>query len=292
MRHRFHALCPYFAMFPETFAEKWIRELTRKNQIVLDPFCGRGTTGLTALLLNRRAVSSDINSVAVCVTRAKTQSPSLSSLRRRIAGLSKAYLERDWAEESSSLPEFFHSAYKPSTLAQIVYLRARLNWKGNRTDAMVAALTLGALHGETLVSQSYLSNQMPRTISTKPAYSIRYWKAHDLHPPDRDVFELLLNRADYRYASDPPADKGITLQSDVRDLPWNPTPLPGPIRCVITSPPYLDVTNFEEDQWLRLWFLGGPTKPRSGGPSGDDRHRNIESYWRFIADTWCSLGLV
>ena len=23
-------------------------------------------------------------------------------------------------------------------------------------------------------------------------------------------------------------------------------------------PPYLDVTHFEEDQWLRLWFLGGP----------------------------------
>ena len=25
MRHRFHALCPYFAMFPESFAEYWIK---------------------------------------------------------------------------------------------------------------------------------------------------------------------------------------------------------------------------------------------------------------------------
>ena len=24
MRHCFHPLCPYFAMFPEQFAEKWI----------------------------------------------------------------------------------------------------------------------------------------------------------------------------------------------------------------------------------------------------------------------------
>ena len=28
-------------------------------------------------------------------------------------------------------------------------------------------------------------------------------------------------------------------------------------QCAITSPPYLNVTSFEEDQWLRLWFLGG-----------------------------------
>lgn len=38
----------------------------------------------------------------------------------------------------------------------------------------------------------------------------------------------------------------------------------GSVRCVITSPPYLDVTNFEEDQWLRLWFQGGPPKPTWG----------------------------
>lgn len=37
MRHRFYALCPYFAMFPETFAEYWIKRLTKPNEIVLDP---------------------------------------------------------------------------------------------------------------------------------------------------------------------------------------------------------------------------------------------------------------
>jgi DNA methylase len=292
MRHRFHALCPYFAMFPETFAEKWIRELTRKNEIILDPFCGRGTTGLTALLLHRRAVSSDINDVAICVTRAKTQSPTLSSVRRRIAQLQGAYSADGWLERSRELPEFFHVAYSPSTLAQLIFVRSTLNWKRSRTDAMVGALVLGALHGETLVSEAYLSNQMPRTISTKPAYSLRYWNQRGLRPPERDVFKLLLNRAAFRYESDPPVGKGLTLQSDVRDLPWSRKQLPGPIRCVITSPPYLDVTNFEEDQWLRIWFLGGPTQPRLGQPSGDDRHRRSDRYWSFLGDTWRSLGLL
>ena len=36
MRNRFHALCPYFAMFPEGFAEKWINELTDPGDLVVD----------------------------------------------------------------------------------------------------------------------------------------------------------------------------------------------------------------------------------------------------------------
>ena len=62
-RHRFHALCPYFAMFPESFAEYWIKRLTTPNDTVLDPFSGRGTTALTALLCGRHAISSDVNDV-------------------------------------------------------------------------------------------------------------------------------------------------------------------------------------------------------------------------------------
>jgi hypothetical protein len=55
---------------------------------------------------------------------------------------------------------------------------------------------------------------------------------------------------------------------------------------VITSPPYLDVTNFEEDQWLRLWFLGGPPWPTYGRVSRDDRHGRAERYWDFIKCAW------
>ena len=54
------------------------------------------------------------------------------------------------------------------------------------------------------------------------------------------------------------------FHKDMRQLPWVADQLPGPIRLVVTSPPYLDVTNFEEDQWLRLWFLGGPPFPTRG----------------------------
>jgi hypothetical protein len=65
-----------------------------------------------------------------------------------------------------------------------------------------------------------------------------------------------------------------------------------PIRCALTSPPYLNVTSFEEDQWLRLWFLGGPAYPKKGIVSRDDRHGTADNYWSFIGDMWRSLGAV
>jgi hypothetical protein len=61
------------------------------------------------------------------------------------------------------------------------------------------------------------------------------------------------------------------------------------VRLVITSPPYLDITDYHEDQWLRLWFLGGPAKPvtRQGK---DDRHRGSATYWRFMREAWTGVS--
>jgi hypothetical protein len=155
---------------------------------------------------------------------------------------------------------------------------------------MIAALVLGALHGD--LGPNYLSNQMPRTISTKPAYSIRFWQKHRLTAPIRDVFDVARRLAEYRYVSAPPMGEATVLHTDMRKLPSMKRFLSRPIRCVITSPPYFDVTNFEEDQWLRLWFLGGPPEPTYSRISRDDRYGFEPSYWSFMSDMWRSLSQV
>ncbi len=292
MRHRFHALCPYFAMFPETFVETWVERLTRPGDYVLDPFCGRGTTPFQALLMRRRAVASDINPVAYCVTRAKTNAPSIASVRRRLTSLEREFKTNAWEDHRKQLPPFFRWAYSPATLRQVVYLRSRLRWRDSDVDCFIAALTLGSLHGESSISPSYLSNQMPRTISTKPGYSIKFWKERGLRPPVRDAIELLRKQLDYRFESEPPKGRAIVWQMDMRELPRARRMLPRRIACVITSPPYFDMTSFEEDQWLRLWFLGGPPHPTYRKISRDDRHENPAAYWRMVADMWRTLGLI
>ncbi|MFO0738191.1 MAG: DNA methyltransferase [Labilithrix sp.] len=288
MRHRFHALCPYFAMFPESFAETWIDALTRKNDLVLDPFCGRGTLPFQALLMGRRAIGVDVNEVAYCVSRAKTNAPTLGAVRRRISELEETFDPEVYEVARRRMPEFFRVAFTAGTMRQILFLREKLNWKRSRVDCMLGALTLGSLHGESERSPSFLSNQMPHTISTKPAYSVRFWRKHGFKAPRRDVFDLLRSQAAFRYASSPPDGSASILHMDMRDLPR--VGLEEKVRCVITSPPYFDVTSYQEDQWLRLWFLGGAPKPEK--TRGEERTSDQDRYWRLIADMWRSLGLV
>src|SRR5271154_5895823 len=154
MRHRFHALCPYFAMFPERFVETWVERLTSRGEYVLDPFCGRGTTPFQALLMGRRAVANDVNPVAYCVTRAKTNSPDRAAVLRRLTILQSAFDPADWESSRRSLPVFYRAAYDAATLRQILFLRARLKWRLSDTDCFIAALSLGVLHGESEKSPS------------------------------------------------------------------------------------------------------------------------------------------
>jgi DNA modification methylase len=62
----------------------------------------------------------------------------------------------------------------------------------------------------------------------------------------------------------------------------------GRVALVITSPPYLDTTDYREDQWLRRWFLGGPELPTRG--ESDDRHRNRQGYWKFLTEAWAGVA--
>jgi len=292
MNHRLHSLCPYFAMFPPNFAREHILAYTKPGDVVFDGFSGRGTTLLEALLNDRDAIACDINPVAYCVSEGKARTPKLSHVLGEIE-----YLESCYRRSSSqrledarrSLPDFFRRAYYSETLRQILFLRANLRWREIIAHTFVAALVLGHLHGERNRSENYLSNQMPHSISPKPGYSLDYWRSLHLGPPHRDVFELLQDRAEYRLEDGRPRRKGHAALCDVRESAITFNRYAGKVAAVITSPPYLDTTNFEEDQWLRLWFLGGSPRPTYGAVSRDDRHTSESRYWKFLREAWVGI---
>jgi len=287
MRHRFHSICPYFAMFPEQFAEQWISRCTSAGQRILDPFAGRGTAPFQALLMGRHAVAGDINPVAYVLTGAKLDCPRKAAITRRLNELERLFSPEAFEQERLRLPQFFSRAFHHATLRQLLFLRKSLDWKQSKVDRFIAALSLGSLHGEMDKSKAYFSNQMPRTISTKPEYSLKYWRERKLWPQKRNVFEILHNRTAFRYESPVPENKGQVFLSDARIL--SACVEHGTVDCIITSPPYLDVTSYEEDQWLRLWFLGGADHPRTRTLGQDDRHTAARTYWSFLCDVWRSI---
>lgn len=289
MRNRFHSICPYFAMFPESFVRKNLVWAPR-GSVVLDPYSGRGTTVFESLLAGRVAIGGDRNPVAFCLSAAKADPPPLRRVLSRLDELREEFDAAMPEERKPERSEFFRLCFATQVREQTAFLRRRLNWRKSKTDRMIAALALGALHGESHRSELYFSNRMPRTISTKPAYSVRWWKARKLSPPTRDAFAVIKRVAEFRYVSPTPERPGQVVHSDVRRLGSRLAAYEGKAGLIITSPPYLDVTNYHEDQWLRLWFLGGPAKPENTSEASDDRHRSIEAYRNFLTEGWRGIS--
>lgn len=67
--HNFHS---FPAKFPPQLPKKFILNLTKPGDIVLDPMMGSGTTILEAILNNRNAIGYDIDPLALKLTSVKT----------------------------------------------------------------------------------------------------------------------------------------------------------------------------------------------------------------------------
>lgn len=88
-----HYLFRYPAKFHPPIARKLVEDFSAEGELILDPFCGSGTLLVEALLADRRPIGLDIDPVAVFVSRVKTLSISLRSLRRTTSTLLKTMEE-------------------------------------------------------------------------------------------------------------------------------------------------------------------------------------------------------
>ena len=274
-------------MFPEDFVAKQVLAYTQRGDTVFDPFCGRGTTVFESLLNGRPAAGVDINPVAACIAAAKGDAPKLSSVLTKLDQLE----EEQKQSQAFPVPNgtFFSACFHDETLQQVLFLRNKLNWKRSRVDRFIASITLGCLHGESHKSENCLSNRMPRTISTKPDYSVRWWAEKGYVAPERDTFAVLRRMAAFRLSQKAAPIRGTVRLRDARSAARSFPSLHRTVKLIVTSPPYLDTTDYAEDQWLRLWFLGGPERPHLNR-NKDDRHTNIEKYWNFLAEAWAGCA--
>ena len=150
----------------------------------------------------------------------------------------------DTADDIRQNP-FFCACFHPETLKELLHLRRHLRWRQRRDDCFIAGIALGCLHGESHRSERYFSNRMPRTISTKPAYSLRWWKEIRIcsaapkgvrNPQRANRISLCIGTA-----RDP---RPGLAQTDAREAYLSFPEMKRRVSLLITSPPYLDTTNF------------------------------------------------
>jgi hypothetical protein len=280
---RLNAVCPYYTMFPLDFPLGQLK-LYPDARRVLDPFCGRGTTLYAARLAGRQAVGIDLNPVAVAIARAKT----LQANPAAVVRLARRIL-RDTDEVDIPEGAFWELGFHPHTLREVAALREGLRTcPDTPTAQMLRALLLGVLHGpRNKGTPSYLSNQMPRTYASKPAYAVRYWRDHGLSPVRVDAVDVLKRRAEYVLKDCPPRAPGRVVLGDAA---LSVMALRKRFDLVITSPPYYGMRTYVPDQWLRNWLVGGPPEVPYGSEGQLTRQPSQAAFVSALAEVWRTVA--
>jgi hypothetical protein len=90
-----HDFYRYPARFSPMFVREAVKAFTQPGDLVLDPFCGGGTTVVEAMALGRRAAGMDINSLAAFLTRTKTTPISVHDKTAILSWLAAMNLDRE-----------------------------------------------------------------------------------------------------------------------------------------------------------------------------------------------------
>jgi hypothetical protein len=254
----------YRACFKPQLPRFFIERLTSPGDRVYDPFMGRGTTPIEAALLGRVPVGCDVNPLSLTFTRPRLRPPGLHEVEARLKEIP--------LDDHDEFPEDLLVFYHPDTLRQICalkkYLLRRRNEGGfDALDDWIALVALNRLTGHSSGFFSVYTLPPNQAVSVKSQRKIN--EKRQQTPPPRDVPKIILKKskqllgdvtAPVRATLRGVADQALLITSQSHDTPRIPS---ASIDLIVTSPPFLDVVQYDADNWLRCWFLG--IDPKSVG---------------------------
>lgn len=247
---------PYLEGYAPDFVKYIIQNYLPDNtKIIYDPFSGTGTTPLVASELDYTAYYSEVNPLLQVLTKTKSSARSSKSRLKIIAILEdllpKLKDEILAQEEDQELKNSYTKTFKESKFfddkifGYILRTRTYLNqiyFKNVLASELLVIATLGSL-----IENSYLKRQG----------DLRFRRGKELDElKQTDYFDTLKSKLeriieDLKIIKTSPAPTLIT--EDARTV--GKLPFLG-IDAVITSPPYLNGTNYFRNTKIELWFLG------------------------------------
>lgn len=272
---RWCGLGPYYAMFPVGFAREVVSSFCPEGGGVLDPFCGRGTVPFVSQATGRPSVGVDPNPVAWLYSAVKLGPASdANSIADRVDEILASVTAADCVADS----EFQAWAWHSDVLGFLKSARRNLQWRSSQVDQTLMALILVHLHAKL---GEGLSNQMRQSKAMAPDYSVKWWSERRMSPPAIDVAAFFRKKLAWRYHRGIPVKQAESIvllgksEEKLKDISQFSADL------VFTSPPYFGVTNYEYDNWIRLWMLGGPSRPTHKTAS---RFNNMPVYKKMMSD--------
>lgn len=247
----------YRACFKPQLPRFFIELLSEAGEVVYDPFMGRGTTLLEAALLGRIPYGCDVNPLSEVLIRSRLNPPRLPQVAQRLYAIDLSHCE--------DYPQALEVFYHPETLVEICALREYLLARESAgelddVDWWIRMVAVNRLTGHskgffsvyTLPPNQAVSIQSQRKINERLGQT----------PPRRDVREIILrkSRALLHDVSEAVRQRLATVYPTAllltRQAHDTPDITPGSVSLVVTSPPFLDVVDYAQDNWLRCWFCG------------------------------------
>ena len=127
-----HGLFRYFGKFPPPVAAHLIESYTRAGELVFDPMCGSGTTGVECLLRNRRCELRDVSPLSLLLARVKTRRMARRRLNEAMARIQSCYRPREGGFEPVGLRNPDHW-FLPQTARSLRGLRQAVEREQNGT---------------------------------------------------------------------------------------------------------------------------------------------------------------
>jgi SAM-dependent methyltransferase len=247
--HPIHEIS-YRACYKPQLPAFFIQRFCGQEDLVYDPFMGRGTTLIEAQLHGCRAAGNDINPLSAVLTGPRLNPPGLESVQARLESVELAhadridedllvFFERKTLDELYGWRSYFRNRQQSGDLDAVdQWLQmVACNRLTGHSNGFFSVYTLPPNQATSLVAQRRINakrNQIPEYRDTK-ALMLRKSRQLLKHPLPKNFA-----RADYQIMT-ASADQTPALASDS-------------VQLVVTSPPFLDTVDYVGDNWLRMWF--------------------------------------
>ncbi|GLH72657.1 DNA methylase [Geothrix limicola] len=255
--HSLHEIS-YRACFKPQLPRFFISRLTTESQVVYDPFAGRGTTALEAAFLGRKFISNDINPLSKILTQPRLLPPSITSISDRLKTIPKKpsqpainhldmFYHKDTFDEILALREYFLNKEKSNSLDGIdSWIRmVATNRLTGHSPGFFSVYTLPPNQATSIEGQIKINEKYKQRPEYKNTYDIIIKKSRSLLSSEIQEHERVnLDRA---------RKSAIFLTKDARNTPEIESES---VALTVTSPPFLDIVQYAEDNWLRCWFNG------------------------------------
>ena len=245
----------YRACFKAQLPRFFIKLLTKEKDIIYDPFSGRGTTVIEAGLNNRNIISNDINPISEVLCKPRFFIPKFEEIEKRLNKIN--YNLNEKADIDLSM------FYEKKTEAEIVSLKKYLDERNKREkndyiDDWIRMIATNRLTGHSTGFFSVYT--LPPNQATTQKRQKKINEKRNQKPEYRDTKKLILKKSKKliskidkktRIMMKEIGEQSIFLCKDSRKTTEikNNT-----VQLTVTSPPFLDIVQYDVDNWLRCWF--------------------------------------